>query len=120
MFWYLATPYSKFKPSLEAAFVEAAKQAAILTRAGIPVFSPIAHTHPIAIHGNLDPLDHGIWLEADRTFMEAARGIIVCCMAGWRESYGVKFEIEAFKRMGKPVVYMQPGKVPELLLGATT
>lgn len=115
-FFYLATPYSKYTAGLEAAFQEAAKQAAVLTRAGIPVFSPIAHTHPVAIHGNLDPLDHSIWLEADRTFMEAARGIIVCKMQGWDESYGVKFEIEAFERMGKPVFYMEPGVVPTEVL----
>jgi hypothetical protein len=112
MFWYLATPYSKYVPGIEAAFIEASKQAALLTRAGVPVFSPIAHTHPVAHYGNLDPLDHSIWLEADRTFMEAARGIIVCRMDGWAESYGVKFEIDAFERMGKPVVHMIPGFVP--------
>jgi hypothetical protein len=117
MFWYLATPYSKFAAGTEAAFIEASKQAAILTAARVPVFSPIAHTHPVAIHGNLDPLDHTIWLEADRTFMEAAKGIIVCQMNGWAESYGVKFEIEAFERMQKPCLYMTPGVVPcELLL----
>jgi hypothetical protein len=113
MFWYLATPYSKYKGGdLEAAFIEASQQAAILVRAGIPVFSPIAHSHSVAMHGELDPFDHSIWLEADRTFMEAAKGIIVCTMPGWNESYGVAQEVEAFQRMGKPVVFMTPGKVP--------
>jgi hypothetical protein len=113
MFWYLATPYSKFKPDIEAAFIEASKQAALLTRAGIPVFSPIAHTHPIAIHGGIDPLDHVIWLEADRTFMEAARGLIVCCMDGWGESYGIGQEILSFKAQRKPIFFMTPNEVPE-------
>jgi hypothetical protein len=49
--------------------------------------------------------------------MEAAKGIIVCQMEGWAESYGVQFEIEAFQKMCKPVLYMTPGVVPvELLL----
>jgi hypothetical protein len=111
-FYYLATPYSKYINGPERAFKEAAAQAAVLVRAGIPVFSPIAMTHPIAIEGDLDPLDHEIWLEADRTFMEAAKALIVCEMEGWAESYGVEEEIKAFRRMGKPVIYMTPGTVP--------
>lgn len=113
MYWYLGTVYSKHKGGIEQAFIEASQQAAILTRAGVPIFSPIAHTHPIAIHGNIDPLDHKIWLEADRTLMEAARGMIVCQMDGWRESYGIDHEIKAFERMGKPIIYMTPGTVPD-------
>jgi hypothetical protein len=112
MFWYLGTVYSKHTGGIEQAFVEASQQAAILTLAGVPVFSPIAHTHPIAIHGNIDPLDHAIWLEADRTLMEAAKGMIVCMMEGWRQSYGIDHEIKAFQRMGKPIIYMTPGEVP--------
>jgi len=113
-FWYLGTVYSKHAGGIEAAFVEASQQAALLVRAGIPVFSPIAHTHPIAVHGDLDPMDHSIWLTADVAFMEAAVGMIVCRMDGWEASYGIRHEIEAFTRMGKPIAFMTPGCVPEL------
>lgn len=57
-FYYLATPYSRYAAGIEAAFQAASEQAAILVRHGIPVFCPIAHTHPIAIHGDIDPFDH--------------------------------------------------------------
>jgi len=116
MFWYLATPYSRYADGLDAAFAEAARQAALLVRAGIPVYSPIAHTHPVAIHGGLDPLDHSIWLPADQAFMDAARGLVVCMMPGWDESYGIAVEIETFERAAKPVIYMAPGCVPEGLV----
>ena len=111
-FWYLATPYSKYAGGLEAAFIEAAKQTALLVKAGVRVYSPICHTHPAAIHGGIDPLDHGIWLPADKPFMDAACGLIVCMLDGWTTSYGISVEINEFARAHKVIVYMHPGVVP--------
>ena len=114
-FYYLASPYSKFPGGIDAAFEEVCREAALLVRAGVPVYSPIAHTHPVAIHGDIDPFDHNIWLEADRTFMEAAKGMILCRMEGWETSYGIGKELEYFQAAGKPVIHMTPGLVPEEL-----
>lgn len=111
-YYYLATPYSKYEGGLEAAFIMAAKQTALLMQAGIPVFSPIAHTHPIAIHGGIDPLDYTVWQPVDQPMMDAATGLIVVCAPGWRESKGVAYEIEDFKLAGKPVFYMEMNVVP--------
>ena len=55
MFWYLATPYVKFPGGLAAAFVAACEQYALLIRAGVPAFCPIAHSHGAAVHGGIDP-----------------------------------------------------------------
>jgi hypothetical protein len=82
----------------------------------VPVFSPIAHSHPIALHGKVDPLDHGIWLKADAPMMEAAAGMIVYRDTGWAESRGVQFEISAFMAMGKPILYLDPGEIPPCFL----
>lgn len=118
-FWYLASPYSKYPAGLEAAFQEVCRQAALLVHHGIPVYSPIAHTHPIAIHGGTDPLDHGIWLPADLPMMRAAyRGLIVCKMPTWEISYGIGEEIKEFGALKRRVVYMEPGVVPAELLPA--
>ena len=116
MFWYLASPYSKYPEGTQAAFEMACGQAGLLIRAGVPVFSPIAHSHPISEHGGINPLDHDIWLPADKPFMDAARGCIVVMADGWQESYGVKFEIDTFYHAGKPFVFMQPGVVPAAVL----
>lgn len=113
-FYYLATPYSKYPAGIDAAFRDACLNAALLIRAGIPVFSPIAHTHPIAMEGEIDPFDHSVWLEADKAFMDAAKAIIVCQMEGWETSYGVRVEIEEFQQAGKPVYYMTEGVLPDL------
>lgn len=112
-FWYLATPYSLYPTGIQAAFTDACHAAASLIRAGVPVFCPIAHTHPIAMVGEIDPLDHEIWLPADRPMMDAAKGLIVCKLYGWEESRGVAFEIETFKAAGKPILYLAPGEIHE-------
>lgn len=106
MLWYLATPYSKYPAGIEAAFRDAAKATADLLRAGVSVYSPIAHTHPVAVYGKVDPFDHDIWLPFDAAMMERADGIIVLKMTTWDESRGIAYEIEAFKAAGKPIVYL--------------
>lgn len=111
-FYYLATPYSRYPGGIEEAFREACKQTALLIQAGIPVFSPIAMTHSVAIVAGLDPLDHSIWMPADKPMMEAAKGLIICKMEGWEESKGVKEEQDFFLSLRKPVFYMEPGIIP--------
>lgn len=111
--WYVATPYTKYPGGIGEAFDEACHQSATLVRAGIHVFSPIAHFHPIAILGDLDPLDHGIWIPQNRPFIAAAFGLIVVMMDGWHESDGVSAEIDAFIAAHKPIIFMGPGIVPE-------
>jgi hypothetical protein len=100
---YLATPYSRYKPNIEAAFKDAAKLAARLLITGLKVYSPICHTHPIAIYGALDALDHSIWLPFDEAMMAAADILIVAHMTGWEESRGVAHEIKFFEDAGKPI-----------------
>jgi hypothetical protein len=113
VFYYIATPYSKFPGGLEEAFKIACEQTALLLREGVPAYSPIAHTHPIAIYGNIDPLDHDLWMRVDVPMMASAYGLIVVEMDGWRESRGVAAEIKTFRAAGKPVTHMTPGIVPD-------
>lgn len=103
--YYVATPYSKYPRGNVAAFEDAAAAAGALLKRGLAVYSPIAHTHPIATLGQIDPYDHDIWLTLDRHIMDASAACIVVMMPGWRESFGVKHEIEVFESAGKPVHY---------------
>lgn len=105
---YLATPYTKYAAGIDAAFRDASALAAELLRAGIAVYSPIAHCHPLAIHGGLDPLDHSVWIPFDAAMMDAAKVLIVAHMDGWRESFGVTHEIGVFARAGKPIYDLDP------------
>lgn len=114
-FFYVATPYSKYPLGLEVAFRDACRETALLIAAKIPAFSPIAHSHPIAKYSGMDALDHSIWLPADKPMMDAACGIVVVMMDGWGDSVGIEHEVAAFAKAGKPVVFMEPGKVPDEL-----
>lgn len=113
-YWYLASPYSKYTTGIEEAWSEVCRQAALLIENKIPIYSPIAHTHPIALFGKIDPYAHAVWLPADLPLMQRAKGLIVCMMQGWEESYGINEEIKEFKAAGKPIVYMTPGEVPNI------
>lgn len=114
MYWYLGSPYSKFPGGMEAAYRAVCLSAALLINNKVPVFSPIAHSHSIAVEGDVDPMDHSIWLPADEPLMKAAGGLIVLMMDTWQTSYGLSCEIRHFVEAGKPVVYMTPGVMPEL------
>ena len=114
-FWYLATPYSKYALGREAAYQEACKQTALLVKAKVPVFCPIAHTHGPGETGIVEN-DLETWLVADRPFMDAAKGLIICGMDGWSVSAGIAAEIDVFQAACKPIIYMSPGIVPWRLL----
>ena len=104
---YLATPYSRFAGGIEQAFNEACRAAAYFVRRGESVFSPIAHTHPIAVKSGIDPLDLKIWLPQDGPLMNAAGELVIVKMPGWQESKGIAAEIEAFSLAGKPIRYLE-------------
>jgi hypothetical protein len=112
---YLGTPYSSWgargPDGLYQAFVEASQVAARLLRAGVRVYSPIAHCHPISLYGGLDPLDYQIWLSFDEAMMAVAEAIAVAMMPGWSESKGIKHEVDYFTLAGKPVYFLDPASL---------
>lgn len=114
-FIYLATPYTKFKGGLEEANRLSSLYASTLLKAKLPVFSPIAHSHAIAVHGHLAGKDHSIWMPLDFAFTESAFALLVCKMPGWEESYGIGLEIEFFQKNKKPIYYWQPPNLNEIL-----
>jgi len=106
---YLATPYSRYPGGLEQAYIEASKLAAGLIKSGLKIYSPIAHCHPIAINGGLDPLDHELWMEQDRAMMEVCGALIVAHMAGWATSKGIDIEVKFFQGKKRPIFDLDPG-----------
>lgn len=113
MLWYVASPYSKYPGGIVKALEDVSREMGLLVRAGVHAFSPICHSHPIAIHGGIDPLDHETWMNADEPFMKMADGLIVLMIDGWDESKGVQAEIDMFDNADKPVIFMRPGILPE-------
>jgi hypothetical protein len=106
-FWYIATPYTQFPTGLQDAFETACRVTAELMRHGIPCFSPIAHSHPLAIIGGLDPVDHELWMRSDAPMLNAACGCLVVMLPGWRDSRGVAHEIAEFTSHSKPIHFLE-------------
>lgn len=105
---YAATPYSKYIDGPEAAFQDAAVIMGDLVRSGLKVYSPICHTHPIATYGNIDPMNHNIWLPFDEAIMNVCDALLVIQMSGWDQSYGIDYEVDYFATDGKPVYLLDP------------
>lgn len=105
---YLATPFSLYPMGTEAAFIEAARIAGRLTARGLNVFSPIVHSFPLAVYGDLDRFDADLWLRVDRPYLEWCDELYVATMQGWRESVGVEHEIKYFREADLPMSYVDP------------
>ena len=106
-FWYVATNYSRHPDGLQSAFEAACRVTAELMRQGVPCMSPIAHSHPIATIGGIDPVDHELWVRNDAPLVHAACGCLVIMMPGWRDSRGVAHEIAEFTEAGKPILFLE-------------
>jgi hypothetical protein len=103
---YLASPYSHSDPAVkESRFRDVCKVAARLMAEGYYIFSPIAHTHPIALAGSL-PGDWQYWAGYDREIIKNCKFVLVFRLNGWEESAGVQAEIKLAKELGIPIEYL--------------
>lgn len=75
-----------------------------LTERGWQVYSPVAHTHPVAEQGL--PKDWTYWQEFDREMLSRCDRLAVLMISGWRDSTGVTAEIASAKELGKPILYL--------------
>jgi hypothetical protein len=101
-FIYVATPFRSYPGGMEEAFRAAARFTAHLVDQGVEVYSPIAHTWPIAQHTRCAGPNSDFWLVRQKPFLRAARGLIVAMMPGWDTSEGIKFERNWFEAAQKP------------------
>jgi hypothetical protein len=107
---YLASCYSHADPDVrEGRFREACRVAAKLMNEGWTVFSPIAHSHPIA--ASLDPklvCDHEFWMRQDLPILAACERMVVLRLPGWEKSRGVAAEMQFASANGIPIEYLDP------------
>lgn len=105
---YLAFPYNHPLESVRTRrFEEVCSIAAHLMRKGIYIFSPIAHTHPIALAGDL-PRGWEYWKTYDEVMIRACDELWIVTLDGWEESQGIKGEIEIAQSLGKVIKYVEP------------
>lgn len=104
---YLATPYNHPDAEVrERRFREVNRVAGDMIRRGEHVFSPISHTHPIALDGDL-PKGWEFWRTYDRAMLRACGKLAVLMQDGWQESVGVQAEIAIAREMGLPVEFIE-------------
>ena len=101
---YLLSPYSHERESIRYwRWSMACEHAGKLMAAGFLVYSPIAHTHSIAVQHEL-PLNWEYWKALDTSFIRDWCDIgVILELPGWRESVGVNAELQIFGRLGKRV-----------------
>lgn len=119
-FVYLASPYYHADPKIrESRHQTAVRVAGEFMLCGIPVFSPIAHSHPVAAQlaaaGNLPegPAAHGFWMAQDLPLLSCASLLFVLQLPGWDVSKGVSEELHWARIWDIPVV-MSGTKLPTL------
>lgn len=104
---YLASPYSHEDPAVEHARFEAVvREAALMWRRGLVVFSPIAHSHPIALHGVSGAWEQ--WAAFDEAIIGACSELWVLKLQGWETSRGIAAEVGIAERLGLPVQHVEP------------
>lgn len=107
---YLASPYSSPDPVFrEFRFREACRVSARLMSEGYAVFSPIAHSHPIAEF--LAPgltCDHDFWMREDLPILSRCDRIVVLRLSGWEKSRGIAAEIASAASLDIPLEYIDP------------
>jgi len=104
---YLATPYSHPELAVQRLrFEQVSRLAAELMSRGVYVYSPISHTHPIAMAGYL-PTGWDFWEAHNRTMLSRCDRLVVYMQDGWEESVGVAAEIAMAEEFGLPIEYLE-------------
>lgn len=110
---YLAVPYSHPSPVVRHQRFEAINRyAAHLMQYGLPVFSPISHSHPIEEHFN-EAKSWDFWQIQDLPILKICTSVHVLCLLGMEKSVGVAGEIKAADELDIPVHYVDPRTFPE-------
>lgn len=105
---YLASPYSHHDPLVvEARFEAVCREASRLMGEGYLIYSPIAHTHPIAIRGGL-PTDWEFWRDYDEAIISRCTELWVLTLDGWDTSRGVSAELQIADALGLPIKHIAP------------
>ncbi len=107
---YLASPYShECDPVRELRFRQICEYAGYFMSMGYDIYSPIAHSHSIAVHSQL-PTDWQFWRNTCTKMISKCDEFWVLTMDGWATSIGVREETKIAKQMGKNIKHVSPPK----------
>ena len=103
---FLSCPYSHADAEVvEQRFRACNEVAATIVRAGHVVFSQVSMSHPINLClAELDRAAIGrLWAPVDAFYMDHLEELIVLDLPGWRDSAGIRREMEFFEAGGQRV-----------------
>lgn len=105
---YLASPWTHPDPTVRhERLVMACRAAVALAKHGHVVFSPIAHSVTICEYGGApDRLEY--WLRQDLAILRCCARLVILMLDGWRESKGIKEELEQARGLNLQVSYVEP------------
>jgi len=110
---YLASPYSHEDPKImDERFEAVCKCTAYLSKMGLVVFSPIAHSHNLVKYDL--PTSWEFWSRIDMAFISRCDELWALTLDGYRESKGVTAEIQIAREIGMKVVFISPLEVEQL------
>jgi hypothetical protein len=105
---YLAIPYTHNNVFVKHFRAEVSNYiASELTKQGRIIFAPISAWHHIAMKYGL-PGDFEYWKKLDEQFICASKKVIVVMLDGWKESSGIKLEIDIANKYGIDIEYLDP------------
>jgi hypothetical protein len=108
MYVYLASPYSdEQKSTREWRYKQAEVFTARKLAEGITIYSPIVHCHHLALGHEL-PKDFEFWKEHNYNMLKPCQELWVLMIPGWRDSKGVREEIEFAQELNKLVTLVTP------------
>ncbi len=103
---YLASPYSHPDQRVrEQRFDWACRVASDLMKEGWKIFSPIAHSHPIARYGL--PTDYDYWKDWNHRLIRCMQELWVLKLPGYEDSKGLTGEIKFAIDEGKALKYLE-------------
>jgi SOS-response transcriptional repressor LexA len=108
---YLASPYSLGGDSSEEEradrFRMVTRQAWLLFKDGVNIYSPITHHHCIQQVHPIE-LDTDEWMKYDLSFLHASETLYVLQIPNWDKSTGVQREVEYAINHNIPIEYIDP------------
>jgi hypothetical protein len=108
---YIATPYlpteDDYRYEYVHRFLRVTNFAAKLMGVGRHVYSPITHSHPMAIAERL-PGGWDYWCELDQKFLKICTCMVVFCQDGWDRSIGVAAEMKYAEIHNMPIILANP------------
>lgn len=109
-YFYISNPYNGTDAQREERAQIAAKVCGLLLKKDIHAWSPIVHNHAMMKTFNQFTLEERQTkiLDFDFSLLKASKGMIVLKIDGWKESFGVKAEIELCQQLSIPIKYLDP------------